>query len=68
MGIEILNKLFLKGKDILDVEPHEPKLDKSLTMKCAHRNRGNIRLSQGKYYTREEWGERRKKILKLPLP
>lgn len=67
MGIEVLKGLFVKG-DVQDTEPNDPKLDKALTMKYSGRHRGSIRLSQGRYYTREEWEKKRERLNKLSLP
>lgn len=68
MGIEVLKGLFLNGKDVTDMEPDEPNIDRELTQKYTERLRGSVRLGAGKYYTKEEWEERRKKLLKLSLP
>ena len=67
-GIESLKGLFIKQKNILDIEPEEPKLDKQLAIRFSTRNRGSVRLSQGLFYTREEWDRRRKELLSKPLP
>lgn len=68
MPIENLKGLFSGGKDVTDVEPSEPNLDKKLTLKYAERHRGSIRLSLAKYYTKKEWDEKRKKLKGLSLP
>ena len=67
MGIEVLKGLFIKD-DVRDVELSEPKLDKGLTIKYSGRHRGSIRLSQGRYYTKDEWIERRKRLKNMSLP
>lgn len=67
MGIEVLKGIFI-GKDVHDIEPNEPKFDKKLTIKFSGRHRGSIRLSQGRYYTKEEWEKRRKRLNSLSLP
>ncbi len=60
--------LFLKQKNVLDIEPSEPKLDKQLTIRFATKNRGSVRLSQGLFYTKEEWEKRREELRNKPLP
>ena len=68
MGIEILNRLLLDGRDVLDDEPNEPKFDRDLACKYAGKHRGSVRLSMGKFYTKEEWEKKRETLLKLSLP
>lgn len=67
MGIESLYGLFLK-RDVIDEDLGDAKLDKRLTLKFAGKHRGSVRLSTGRYYTREEWQKRRKKLLRIKLP
>ena len=67
MGIESVYGLFLK-RDITDEDLGEAKLDKGLTFKFAGKHRGSVRLSTGRYYTKEEWQKRRKKLLQIKLP
>jgi hypothetical protein len=67
MGIEVLKGMFIK-EDVRDKEPDDPKLDRNLTIKYSGRHRGSIRLSQGRYYTKEEWAERRKRLQNLSMP
>ena len=45
--------------------PFTEKDRKACIGKCF---RGNIRLSLGLVYTDKEWGKKRKKVLKTPLP
>ena len=68
MGIDAIKKLFSQGKGATDIEPNEPLLDRNLTMKYSGRHRGSVRLSTGRYYTREEWEKRRIKLGKISLP
>jgi hypothetical protein len=67
MSIERLKGKFIR-EDVGDLEPSEPKLDRNLTIKFSGRHRGSIRLSQGRYYTKEEWTKRRNKLQHLSLP
>lgn len=41
---------------------------REMTKSLAHRFRGGVRISLGKFYTDEEFEKRRKKILNTPLP
>jgi len=68
MSIDSLKGLFLEQENVLDIEPKEPNLDRMLTLRFAPRNRGSVRLSLGLFYTREEWEQRKKKLLAKPLP
>lgn len=68
MAIESLKGLFLDNEDVINIEPGEPKLDKVLTQKFSARNRGSVRLSLGRFYTREEWEQKREKLLNKQLP
>ncbi len=67
MGVERLYGCFLQ-KDVTDDELEEAKLDKKLTDKFTGMHRGSVRISTGRYYTREEWEKRRKHLLKIRLP
>lgn len=67
MGIESLYGIFL-NKDVIDEDLGEAKLDKGLTLRFAEKHRGSVRLSTGRYYTKEEWEKRRKKLLQVKLP
>jgi len=67
MEIDVLKGLFLE-EDVLDVEPEEPKLDRALTFRFSPRSRGSVRLSLGLFYTKEEWGKKRKELLSKPFP
>lgn len=67
MGIEVLKGRFIE-EEVLNKELKEPKLDKALTIKYSSRHRGSIRLSQGRYYTKQEWEKRRKRLANLNLP
>lgn len=67
MSIEESYGYFLQ-RDVTDEDLSEPKLDKDLTAQFAAKHRGSVRISTGRYYTREEWRQRRKKLLKVKLP
>lgn len=66
--IDSVKGLFLKRKDILDIELEEPKLDKEETIRFSPRVRGSVRLSLGLFYTKEEWEKEREELLSKPLP
>lgn len=59
---------FIKDKDIWDTDFGEPKVDRDLTKKFAHNHRGSVRISSGRFYTREEFKTKKEKVLKTPLP
>ncbi len=67
MGIEALRGMFVEG-DILNIEPNKPKFGKDLTQKFALKCSSNIRISNGLFYTDEEWEKKRAELLKKPLP
>jgi hypothetical protein len=67
MNIEKLYGCFLQ-QDVTDKDLGEAKLDKELTEKFAGKHRGAVRIATGRFYTREEWAERRKQLLKVRLP
>ncbi|MFP3975537.1 MAG: hypothetical protein ACLFVK_04870 [Dehalococcoidia bacterium] len=67
MGIERLYGGFLQ-RDVIDEDFGEGKLGKELAEKFAGKHRGSVRISTGRYYSREEWEKRRKKLLRLKLP
>ncbi|MBI4287142.1 MAG: hypothetical protein HY671_01800 [Chloroflexi bacterium] len=68
MALDSLKGLFLGRQDIINVELGEPKLDKALTKRFSARNRGSVRLSLGRYYTRQEWEQRRAELVAKQLP
>lgn len=59
---------FIKEKDIWDIDFNEPKVDRDLTKKFAHKHRGSVRISSGRFYTKEEFKTKKEKVLKKPLP
>ena len=67
MNIEGLSGCFL-NRDVTDEDLGDAKLDKELTKKHFGRHRGSVRISMGRFYTREEWEKHRKTLLKLKLP
>jgi hypothetical protein len=67
MGIEKQYGCFLQ-RDVTDEDLGEAKLDKELTEKFAGKHRGSVRISTGRFYTREEWAKRRKELIKVRLP
>jgi hypothetical protein len=67
LSIEKLYGYFLQ-KDVTDEDLGEAKIDRKLTDKFVGKHRGSVRISTGRFYTREEWEERRKKLLKVKLP
>lgn len=67
-GIDSIKGLFIDNENILDIDYKEPKLDKKLTIIFAMKNRGSVRLSQGLFYTKDEWENRRKELLSKSLP
>lgn len=60
--------MFIKDKEILESDFGPLKIDKDKVRKFIWSHRGSVRLSSGRYYTNEEYEERRKKVLKTPLP
>lgn len=60
--------LLVKNKDIIGTDFGPIKIDKEKTKKFSLRHRGNVRLSSGRYYTNEEFIERRNRVLSKPLP
>lgn len=67
MSIENLYGCFLQ-KDVVDEDIKDAKLNRDLNSKFAGKHRGSVRISTGKYYTREEWAKRRKKLISIKLP
>ena len=67
MGIERLYGCFLQ-RDVTDDDLKEPRLDRELAAKFSGKHRGSVRISTGRYYTKEEWERRRKKLLAVRLP
>jgi hypothetical protein len=67
MSIEKLYGCFLQ-RDVVDEDLKEPKLDRELNEQFAGKHRGSVRVSTGRFYTKEEWNERRKKLTKVKLP
>ena len=67
MSVKSLYGLLLK-RDVTDEDLGEAKLDKEMTSKFAMKHRGSVRLSTGRYYTKEEWRDRRESLLKVKLP
>lgn len=67
MGIEKVYGYFLQ-EDVTDRDLGEPEIDRKLTDKFAGKHRGSVRISTGRFYTRAEWAERRKELLKVKLP
>ena len=67
MGIEILFGHFL-NRDVTDEDFRDAKFDRELTEKFAGKHRGSVRISTGRFYTNEEWDQRRKILLKVKLP
>jgi hypothetical protein len=51
--------------------PEQPKITEEIrqqTIAHSDRFRGSVRLSTGRFWTDEEYQERRKKVLNTPLP
>jgi len=67
MGIEKLYGCFLK-EDVTDKDLGDAEIDRELTDKFAGKHRGSVRISTGRFYTRAEWAERRKKLVRVKLP
>lgn len=66
--LNALMGLFINDRNIIDLELKDANFDKELTLKFSFRNRGSIRLSQGLFYTNQEWQQRRAELIKKPLP
>ncbi len=60
--------LFLKNKDVWSIDFGEEKIDRKKVAKLANTHRGSVRIASGRYYTKEEYEARRKRILNTPLP
>ncbi|MCD4798964.1 MAG: hypothetical protein K8R19_08165 [Methanosarcinales archaeon] len=60
--------LFVKDRDIVEADFGPMRIDREQVRKFSLRHRGSVRLSSGKYYTEEEFEDRKKKIFKEPLP
>lgn len=60
--------LFVKDMDIVEADFGPMRIDREQVKKFSLRHRGSVRLSSGKYYTEEEFEDRKKKIFKEPLP
>lgn len=60
--------LFVKDRDIVEADFGSMRIDREQVRKFSLRHRGSVRLSSGKYYTEEEFEDRKKKIFKEPLP
>jgi len=60
--------LFVKDRDIVETDFGPMRIDREQVRKFSLRHRGSVRLSSGKYYTEEEFEDRKKKIFKEPLP
>jgi hypothetical protein len=67
MSIEKYFGSFL-NEDVTDIDFGEAIFDRELTEKFAEKHRGSVRISTGRFYTKEEWEERRKELLKVKLP
>jgi len=60
--------LFVKDRDIVEADFGPLRINREQVQKFSLRHRGSVRLSSGRYYTEEEFEDRKKKILKDPLP
>lgn len=58
----------MKDRDIVEADFGPMRIDREQVRKFSLRHRGSVRLSNGKYYTEEEFEDRKKKIFKEPLP
>jgi hypothetical protein len=67
MGIEKLFGRFL-NRNVTDEDLGNAKFDRELTKQYAGKHRGSVRISTGRFYTEEEWQQRRKQLLKVKLP
>ena len=59
---------FVKDRDIVEADFGPMRIDREQVKKFSLRHRGSVRLSSGKYYTEEEFEDKKKKIFKEPLP
>jgi len=53
---------------VWDIKYKEPKIDRGLTYRFAVRHRGSVRISQGLFYTNEEWERKKEAVLAKGLP
>ncbi|ODS36388.1 hypothetical protein BEH94_12070 [Candidatus Altiarchaeales archaeon WOR_SM1_SCG] len=58
-------------EEVWDTDFSDLKIDehaRELTKCLANRFRGGVRISTGRFYTEEEWENKRNKVLSTPLP
>ena len=67
-GDTIVLGQFVKDRDIVDADFGPLKIDREKVKKFSFSHRGSVRFSVGKYYTNEEFEERKKRVLSEPLP
>jgi len=61
-------KEFWEGKDVSETEFGSPKINKETIIKYSSKFRDNIKFAFGKFYTSEEYEEKRRRIYSIPLP
>lgn len=66
MSVQNLYGLIL-NRDVTDDDLHETIVDRILSEKFAGKHRGSVRISTGRFYTQQEWKDRRAHLLKIKL-
>ncbi|MCX9015113.1 MAG: hypothetical protein OIN89_10065 [Candidatus Methanoperedens sp.] len=60
--------IFVKDRDIVEADFGPMRINRTQVQKFSIRHRGSVRLSSGRYYTEDEFEDRKKKNFKEPLP
>lgn len=68
MGLERFSGAFMGGKGVLNRDLGEPKFDRALTSKYFLKHRGSVRIGSGKFYTKDEWAEKKRELLAKAMP
>jgi len=68
-GLDDMKRLSIcRDEDVWEIDFSDMKIDRNLTKKASVKHRGSVRISEGLFYTKEEWEEKRKRILDKELP
>ena len=60
--------MFVKNKDIVDSDFGPLNIDREKVNRFASKHRGSVRLASGRYYTCQDFEERKSEVLKKHLP
>jgi len=58
MRLESAKSKLLGKSDIWDIDLPEPRIDQPLTIKFAHKHRGSVRISIGRFLGTDEYKKR----------